>query len=615
MSILVGLYRPEGHVVEEHELIRLSSATDRYAPDSAFVRASGPVGMAFQPFYTHERLRLECEPTVDQHGNMLTLDGRIDNHSELCRQLNIAAADTPDSVIVLKAFERWGQHCFRRLVGDWAIALWSHSERSLYLARDHAGTRTLYFEQRDGVLLWSTYLEPLVNSHGQHAIDEDFVACYLACQPIRNLTPYRGITAVPPAHYLVFRGGEPKRLAHWDWMQRGRLFYKSTNEYDEHFISLFRQSVERRTGDGIPILAELSGGMDSSSIVCMSDHMRCADRPAPKPLLDTLSYYDDTEPNWNERPIFTAVEAKRGKTGIHIDTAGFGRMFEPPPNGYLQPGRDKSSSQQDENLHRLLSERGVQVILSGMGGDELLGGVPAAHPELADHLVAGRFRTLLARGVDWSLPNRTPLLRLLVSTAKYCIHCYHPPALEWDRIPPWLPSSLTNRCHQLETHAIERIPTIGFRPSAIENGQTWWHIMETLPHLFQGLFHRPEYRYPYLDRDLVEFLHRVPRQELAQPGRRRAMMRRALRNIVPPEVLERRRKGFLIRKRLVSMRANKNAFDRLLADSIVLHRFSIDKSPLRWALDQTLQGQDIRWWPAIDRLVLLELWLRSRGDF
>lgn len=139
--------------------------------------------------------------------------------------------------------------------------------------------------------------------------------------------------------------------------------------------------------------------------------------------------------------------------------------------------------------------------------------------------------------------------------------------------------------------------------------------METLPHLFQGLFHRPEYRYPYLDRDLVEFLHRVPRQELAQPGRRRAMMRRALRNIVPPEVLERRRKGFLIRKRLVSMRANKNAFDRLLADSIVLHRFSIDKSRLRWALDQTLQGQDIRWWPAIDRLVLLELWLRSRGDF
>jgi len=86
-------------------------------------------------------------------------------------------------------------------------------------------------------------------------------------------------------------------------------------------------------------------------------------------------------------------------------------------------------------------------------------------------------------------------------------------------------------------------------------------------------------------------------------------------NIVPPEVLERRRKGFLIRKRLVSMRANKNAFDRLLADSIVLHRFSIDKSRLRWALDQTLQGQDIRWWPAIDRLVLLELWLRSRGDF
>jgi asparagine synthase (glutamine-hydrolysing) len=373
--------------------------------------------------------------------------------------------------------------------------------------------------------------------------------------------------------------------------------------------------VERRTADEAPILTELSGGVDSSSIVCMSDHLRRTEKSGPDELLDTLSYYDDTEPNWNERPFFTAVETKRGKSGIHIDTAGFARVFEPAPGGYLQPGRDNNSALQDDSLRSLFEERGFRVVLSGMGGDELLGGVPTAHPELADHLVAGRFRTLLARGVDWSLPNRTPLLHLLVSTAKYCIHCYRPSALEWDRIPPWLPSSLTSRCDRLETNAIERIPTIGFRPSAVENGQTWWHIMETLPHLFLGFFHRPEYRYPYLDRDLVDFLHRVPRQELAQPGRRRAMMRRALRNIVPPEVLERRRKGFLIRKRLVSMRANKSAFDRFLADSIVLRRFSIDKGRLLWALDQTLQGQDIRWWPAIDRLVLLELWLRSRGDF
>lgn len=614
MSILAGIYRPEGNAMEENELMSLSGATDRYASDGTFVRANGPVGMAFQPFYTHERSRLECRPLAEQHGNMLTFDGRLDNHAELRQKLHIVAADTPDSVIVLKAFERWGEHCFRRLTGDWSLALWSHSERALFLARDHAGTRTLYFEQREVTLRWSTYLEPLV-SNGRHSLDDDYVACYLACQPIRNLTPYQGITAVPPAHYLVFRGGEPKRLAHWNWMQRERLLYKNPNEYDEHFISLFRQSVERRTGDGTPILAELSGGVDSSSIVCMSDYLRHINTTGPNTLLDTLSYYDDTEPNWNERPIFTAVEAKRGKSGIHIDTAAFGRVFVPAPSGYLQPGKDNNSSLQDDSLHSLLGDRGFRVILSGMGGDELLGGVPAAHPELADHLVAGRLRTLLARGVEWCLPTRTPLLHLLVSTVKYCFDSYRHPALDRDRIPPWLPLSLTSRCQRLESNAIERTSTIGLRPSAIENGQTWWHIMETLPHLFQGRVHRPEYRYPYLDRDLVEFLHRVPRHVLAQPGRRRAMMRRALRNIVPPEVLERRRKGFLIRKRLISMRANKDAFDRLLADSIVLRRFSIDRGRLLWALDQTLQGQDIRWWPAIDRFVLLELWLRSRGDF
>jgi asparagine synthase (glutamine-hydrolysing) len=62
MSSLAGIYRPEGRAIEEQELISLSGATDRYAPDGTFVRASGPVGMVFQPFHTHERSRLEYRP-------------------------------------------------------------------------------------------------------------------------------------------------------------------------------------------------------------------------------------------------------------------------------------------------------------------------------------------------------------------------------------------------------------------------------------------------------------------------------------------------------------------------------------------------------------------------
>src|SRR5216683_927664 len=143
MSIIFGIRKSEGEVVEEHQLLSLANATDRWAPDGTFVRATGRIGMGFQPYHTHQRSNLESQPVADDLGNMISWDGRLDNHKEL-RDLLAQEANISDSLIVLAAFRRWGEECFSRLIGDWAVALWSHTDRSLYLARDHAGTRTLY---------------------------------------------------------------------------------------------------------------------------------------------------------------------------------------------------------------------------------------------------------------------------------------------------------------------------------------------------------------------------------------------------------------------------------------------------------------------------------------
>src|SRR6202035_132686 len=97
-----------------------------------------------------------------------------------------------------------------------------------------------------------------------------------------------------------------------------RIHYRSDAEYEEHFRFCFTESVKRRLRSDSPVLAELSGGMDSSSIVCMADQILARGK-GETPRLDTLSYYDDSEPNWNERPYFTKVEEKRGRAGCHID--------------------------------------------------------------------------------------------------------------------------------------------------------------------------------------------------------------------------------------------------------------------------------------------------------
>jgi asparagine synthase (glutamine-hydrolysing) len=614
MSILFGVCQAEQHVVEERQLIELSHATKRYAEDGTFVLANGRIGMGFQPYHSHLRSCFGSQPAVDVRGNILTLDGRIDNHAELCQLLNLDREEIADSKIVLVAFERWGVDCFSRLIGDWAIALWSHAEQSLYLARDHAGTRTLYFEVTGERVLWSTYLETFFTDRNERELDETYAAYYLSCQPIHDLTPYKGITAVTPAHYLVFHEGFISRKAHWEWVVKDKIRYTTDTEYEDRFLSLFRQSVARRIGPGAPIVAQLSGGMDSTSIVCMSDHIRRS-QGSYIDLLDTISYYDNSEPNWNEVPYFALVEAKRGKAGIHIATSFSNRTYETPQPlcGGRQhfPGGDRGTLELDERVNELLGCNGYRVIMSGIGGDELLGGLPTPLPELADLLVSLNLSGFLKQATMWGISTREPITSLLLKTIGFIAKVYQQPCLEPSSLPPWLSPRLRQRFAKLAVHNMARSEVLGISPSAINSGLAWWSILESLPHLFPSIGARHEYRYPYLDRDLANFLLRIPSQQLVRPGRRRALMRNALRDLVPAEVLERKRKAFPSRGLLASLRNAQIQIESMYNDPVTASYGLIVPKEFRKAYNLTITGETSRWTMPLIRALDLEVWLRS----
>ena len=610
MSVIFGMKKTAEDVIELRQLASLAMATSRYAPDGVFVEAKGHVGMGLQPYFTHQRSKFESHPTVDPRGNMLTFDGRLDNYRELCHLLDLQSHGTSDSQIILAAFERWGEGCFSRFVGEWALALWSKADDDLYLARDHAGTRTLYFEQANGRVLWSTYLETFFVERETRDLNEGFAACYLGCQPIRSLTPYRGIEAVPPAHYLRFHEGGIVCKAHWQWMVADKIHYDTDAEYDEHFLALFGKAVERRTGPGAPILAQLSGGMDSSSIVCMSDHLRRVNDPAAD-LLDTISFYDDSERSWDERPYFNLVEAGRGKTGIHLETSFRDLTFclsDQSRQPRLLPGDDGSTSKREERFQNAVRDRQYRAVLSGVGGDEVLGGAPTGTSELADYLVAGRIDILFSRSMQWCLAERVPLIHKLFETGKFALSVYQSPHRSAQTMPPWLRPRLAieikdrQRCDQV---AKDRFHCA---PSSIGNGLTWWAILESLPTLRPASLVRYEYRYPYLDRDLIDFLFRIPREQLVRPGRRRLMMRRALAPILPREIVERRRKAFVIRGPLEALRAAQAQIPRLFREGQG-HESVIDVVKLGEALNQMIEGKSLRWIHPMFRAVSFQLWL------
>jgi asparagine synthase (glutamine-hydrolysing) len=615
MSIIFGVCKPPHAIVTREELLHFAESTERYAPDGMSVGANGRIGMGFQPYYTHARSHLESQPLVDVEGNMLTLDGRIDNQAELRDILDIRDNDCPDSIVVLAAFRRWGKECFSQLIGDWALALWSSREQEVYLARDHAGARSLYFANVHGTLLWSTYLETFFTNGHAYSLDEEYAACYLNSQPIRTLTPYKGIEAIPPAQYLIFNGDGFRAHRHWHVTDKEKLHYSTLDQYEEHFLALFQQSIKRRTGPGSPILAQLSGGMDSTSIVCMSDFLRRAANP-PSELLDTISFYNDTDSNWNERPYFSLVETRRGKAGIHVRTSGHSRTFQPadPSFGnYLLPGADSGSAARERESCSLIEGGGYRVMLSGIGGDELLGGVPTPFPELADYLVSLRLKSFFKQSLSWCLARRQPMIEMLAEAVRFTVGLYRPPQVDKAKLSPWASTHLRKRYVHAGIPHGSKTNRWNVPPSAICSDATWWFVMETLPHMLPGLVARYECRYPYLDRDLVDFLVRVPREHLVHPERRRFLMRKALRNLVPMEILERRRKAFLARSPLLSLEDAQKKVAMLFADSLTAAYGLIDPACFDAFYKATLRDNNLQWVIPLFKTIDFELWLRSRS--
>ncbi|HWX42747.1 MAG TPA: asparagine synthase-related protein, partial [Blastocatellia bacterium] len=325
------------------------------------------------------------------------------------------------------------------------------------------------------------------------------------------------------------------------------------------------------------------------------------------------SFYDDSEPDWNERPYFTVVESTRGVEGIHIETSWLQRTYESPDAPcriYLCPGADSASIQHEQRMEASIWCAGFRTILSGIGGDEVLGGVPTPLPELAAYLASGQFSRFVRRATEWSLVSRDPLRATIWNTLRYAHRLYWLPTKANRAIPFWFTPRLRRYCCR-STDLAERISGLGRGPVAVHNAQTWSSMLETLPHLAPSLLVRYEYRYPFLDRDLVEFLFGIPREQLVLPGRRRALMRRALRGIVPDPVLERPRKAFLIKGPLLSLQRARAKILGLFQSSLTAGQGFIYDDPFRRAFDEVVRHENAEDLQPVLRTILFELWLRA----
>lgn len=549
MSVQFGKWSFNGGVADITRLEAVRSFLCPFGPDREGAYCGRDVNILHYSFHVTKEARSEVQPYVARSGSVITWDGRLDNLRELAHELRDEVSGCATDVsVVAAACDRWGTDCFRKLIGDWALSIWDPKNRQVILAKDFIGIRPLYYLADERCVIWSSILEPLLTFIGRSPVlDEQYIAGWLALFPPVGSTPYMGVHSVPPSCFV--RAGETRREVrrYWDFDGAKRIRYRSEAGYEDHFRSLFRESIRRRLRSDVPILAELSGGVDSSSIVCMADDLIGLGL-AETPRLDTVSYFSDSEPNWDERPYFSKIEEKRGRTGCHID-ADKPRQPLLEADGIFRatPGSRGSANDASSQLASYIAEHGNRVVLSGIGGDEVTGGVPTPIPELADLLARGQLGTFAHQLQKWALQQRRPWFNLLVETVHDFLPGCQSCSPEHLHKAGWFDREFLRRNRDLFSCYRPRLSLTGPLPSFQENMSTLDLLRRQLGCL--ELLRCPllEKWYPYLDRDLLEFLYAIPREQLVRPGQRRSLMRRALVGIVPDELLQRKRKAYVTR--------------------------------------------------------------------
>jgi len=604
VSVQYGEWNFDERPPDREQLNRAAAMLVPYGPDGESNYVNGGVGIVFRAFCTSRESRSETRPLCLRSGAILTWDGRLDNREELLRKFHdILETNATDAAIVAAAYETDRTQCFARLIGDWALSVWEPSTRSLVLAKDPIGTRPLYYTFDQTKVVWSSILDALVLLAQKNLqLEEEYIAGWLTFFPATHLTPYAGVNSVPPSCFVRLTPGTRTVSKYWDFDPSLKIRYRNDRDYEEHFRQGFVLSVRRRLRCDGPVLAELSGGMDSSSIVCVADTLFSRGEVGAS-WLDTVSYYNDSEPNWNERPFFAKVEEKRGRAGCHIDVGA-----ENGPPSELDGGRFAATpsgcipqTKAYREFAAYLDTHGHRVLLSGVGGDEFTGGVPTPLPELADLLARARLVELARRLKAWALNKKQPWFHLLFDAASRFV-----PATALHKSPPsWLLPGFAARNRSALAGYVSRLKLFGPLPTFQENLASLDILRRQLA--CQSLPSEPHYerRYPYLDRTFLEFLCAIPREQLVRPGERRSLMKRALRDLVPPEILNRKRKAFVVRTPLLTLTAflqSENAVPRAQAAGIV------DGTKFSEAILQATQGQDISL-VSLQRTVVFEHWL------
>jgi len=482
------------------------------------------------------------QPMSNADGSMwIVFNGEIYNYLELRQQLQSAGykfRTQSDTEVILNAYDEWGESCLQKFNGMWAFAIWDNRRRRLFCARDRFGVKPFayYYDGKRfifGSEIKQILVHPIDRTLNMNMIYRSMKLNSFLCYG--DETYFKNVKALPQGHFIVIENGQMIRKKYYDLdpasFETSNLTF---NEAAEEYRAIFTDAVRLRMRSDVEVGSALSGGLDSSAIVCTAVNHT-------KQKFKTFTAYYTEEERFDERRWVELV-GQRTNSELHFISPDpnevmkdFTRMTY--HNDYPVVG---SSFISQHYVMRLARQFNVPVLLDGQGSDEILGGYNHAFYRYYADLLS-KFRWLkwlkeypsyLKLNQKGSIGSRIAKTLLVLFFKESTLYRHEARRLFENPLAEKIEDD--QLFQNIVDLPVSRLSNFLYNLLMTTSIQTLLHFEDR-----NSMTYSIESRVPFLDYRLVEFVFRLPSEYKISGNSGKLVHRHALQDFVPVEILNR----------------------------------------------------------------------------
>lgn len=554
------------------------------------------------------------QPIFNEDDSIVVVyNGEIYNFKELKRELEKAGhifKTKTDTEVIVHAYELWGEACFEKFNGMFAIALYDKKKKKLVLARDHFGIKPLYFSRlKNNSLIFSSEISPIINSGMVKKTPNDrIIYRYLAFRvhDDNEETFFKGINRLMPGQMLIVEK-EGIKLVSYSKLQEEVLQSEEQafrKEHIEQFKDKLETSLRMRLVSEVPVGTSFSGGLDSSTVVAMVHELlkkKDKDVSAVGNQQNTFSAVFPNSSNNEEEYIDKLIRNKR-EISSH-------KVF-PTPEEFFAEIEEFVKTQEEPTIstgpyaqYKVMQEakKYVTVLLDGQGADEMLAGyLPYYFVYLRELRKKGRFLKLLIEMImSLDILFKFSTIKLRTTTG-------------FNKVIP-IKKILTPEFMQKHKEEVFETTNDDLKKRLSED-----IFQNSLPSLLRyedknSMKYSIEGRVPYLDFELLRFVFGLTPDAIIKHGWNKYILRKSVNKLLPRMIVKRRDKiGFTTPENEWFLRMKNKIYGIFLSESFAsrsyLNQAEIIKAFQKFIEEKT--DDSMLFW----RFINLEIWLRVFFD-